>query len=68
MSLRGNGRTTCYDCGHGIEPGYAGTPGVCKACDGIEECVSCGGDYGPLDAGEHGRCLECDLCEAGGAA
>lgn len=68
MSIRGDGRTTCVDCGWRIEPGYSGTPGCCKKCDGIEVCVSCGDDYGPGQDGGNGRCAMCDLCEAGETA
>lgn len=67
MSLRGNGHTTCYDCGYAVEPGYYGTPGVCRRCDrdpADEPCVEgCGRDAGAN--GTDGRCVLCHLATAG---
>lgn len=67
MSLRGNGRTTCYDCGYTIEPGYHGTTGVCDRCDRDpkdEPCVEgCGRNVGAT--GDDGRCGLCSAATAG---
>lgn len=71
MSLRGNGRSTCYDCGSSLtfwERGWRG--GVCASCNGNPERVECVegcGKDASSDTGD-GRCHMCHEATAGAQA
>lgn len=71
MSMRGNGRSTCYDCGGVLERDERGPlGGVCASCAGTSECKPCIEGCGK-DAGEttgDGRCPMCHEATAGARA
>lgn len=66
MSMRGNGVSSCTDCGGTIEPERrGGLYGICRSCDtGPALCVEgCG-----TEAVEDGRCSKCHAAIAGAEA
>ena len=70
MSLRGNGRTVCHDCGGSMGQDANPWLGICGPCSTPSKmCVEGCGELADADEDEcHGRCAPCALATAGGVA